>query len=109
MEFAILAVLVVSVITNLITLRGLKSLQLSYEAVEIFPLIDSASTCSCGEELLERVEKIFTRAEKPVPTPPDESHYAWKNVKEEPVKAPPSPHGPPPIPGPLARPYGFPL
>lgn len=37
----------------------------------------------------------------------NEAYQAWKNVKEVLPVAGPSPHGPPPKPGPLERPYGF--
>lgn len=108
MEFVISALLVVTIITNLVLVNTVKKSHSS--GFEILPVLESKE-CDCKTAFIEEVKTILLplvedKAPKPIPKP-DESHFAWRNQKEEPKQAPPSPHGPPPTPGPLQRPYGF--
>lgn len=114
MELIIIVTLLATVITNLMTFRIVKKLQLLPQ-VELVPtILESIKECNCGTWLTEEVKEIkeivLPKSEevsvKISPTP-DDSYHAWTNHVEEPVLASPSPHGPPPIPEPLARPYGF--
>lgn len=111
MEIMVSIILVVSIISNFLMINNLKKLH--SQTIETLPLEIGSIDCDCKEGLLQEFTEIITpllneKTDKIVtPLTPDESHYAWRNQKEEPTKAPPSPHGPPPIPGPLQRPYGF--
>lgn len=111
MEFAIIVMLFLVAITNVDMVIAMKKLRAHSEEVELSPPVTGLTECKCGVELFDMVKGILqpTVEEEPVktPSPPDESYSAWRNQKEEPKVAPPSPHGPPPVPGPLERPYGF--
>lgn len=110
MELVITIVLIASIVTNFVTFRSFKKLQ--SHPVELSPVIESIG-CDCKVGLVEEFKEVLLplleeKADKiPSPKAPDESYMAWRNQKEEPKTAPPSPHGPAPIPGPLERPYGF--
>lgn len=108
MELVIVIALIVSVITHAVSIYNLRKLQ--PKPVELFSSVTESIGCGCGEGLIEEVKELRSIIEEQktkLPVPPDESHYAWRNQKEEPKVAPPSPHGPAPLPGPLERPYGF--
>jgi|ERR1700746_1090676 len=112
MEILISIVLIVLVISNIALFRAVKKLQLQSLPIQFAP-VTGILDCDCREGIVKEFTEIITplleaKADKiTVPSTPDESHFAWRNQKEEPKVAPPSPHGPPPIPGPLERPYGF--
>jgi hypothetical protein len=111
MEFVISALLIVVAFSNIAIFKSLKKLQSQSISVDLAPPVTGVIDCDCGEGLFEGVKQILgpllEEKSVPAPTPPDESHLAWRNRKEEPQVALPSPHGPPPVPGPLERPYGF--
>ncbi len=110
MEFAISIVLILSVITNLITIHNIKNLQWHPVETELLPVLESAS-CDCGIGVVEDIKAVILpllEAKPKATLPADDAYKAWKNRAEEPIVASPSPHKPPPIPEPLARPYGFP-
>lgn len=108
MEFVTAIALVMMALSNIAVFKQLQKLQLHPTVINLSPPVTGLIECHCGEGLVEEPQEILDQ-EKSVNTPsvPDESYFAWKNHKEEPTVAPPSPHGPPPIPGPLERPYGF--
>jgi hypothetical protein len=111
MEFVIAVALVISTIANIVIFKRLQNLQPHPISVELSPPVTGLIECGCKEELFAEVKAIIgplvEKESVQVPSPPDESYSAWRNHKEEPSVAPPSPHGPPPKPGPLERPYGF--
>ncbi len=110
MEIVIALVLIIVAISNIAIFKGLQGLQ--SPPVEHFQTVNEVIGCDCKDGLSKEVEELRTLLDEkvnkpPSPPVPDESHFAWKNQKEEPNVAPKSPHGPPPAPGPLQRPYGF--
>lgn len=111
MEFVITAALIISTFANIAIFKKLQRLQSHSVAVELSPPVTGLIECNCREELFAQVKEILLplteKEQVKTPSPPDESYFAWKNQKEDPVVAPTSPHGPPPTPGPLERPYGF--
>lgn len=116
MELVNVLVLLATVIVNVVTLHALKKLQSHPLEVELLPVLESTG-CDCGCSMADNIKdelskeiKLLLEGQSPTETSPpipDESYHAWQNRKEEPTVAPPSPHGPPPVPGPLERPYGF--
>jgi hypothetical protein len=111
MELTVALIAVLSVISNVLIMKHCKKVQLHSDSVE--PVVLESSECNCHLQLSEEIRDtvLLVLEEQKLKSMPkqDESHKAWRNQKEEPIKAPPSPHGPPPKPEPLARPYGFPL
>lgn len=111
MEFAIIIALFLVAITNVDMVIAMKKLREHSGEIELSPPVTGQIECKCGIELLDAMKEILQPSveEEPIktPSPPDESYSAWRNHKEEPTVAPPSPHGPAPVPGPLERPYGF--
>jgi hypothetical protein len=113
-QFLIVVGLLLVVRSNWVALRKLNKIE--ERQILLLPVLDPV------QELLEDVReiKVITVSirdsfvslqeevvETPLPPAPDESHKAWKNRVEQPKLAPITPHGPPPVPGPLERPYGF--
>lgn len=107
MESVLFIILIINVIVSLTTIYLVNK---KFQVHELVPVLEPTE-CKCASELIEELKRALIPIvlEEPVkvPTPPDDSHKAWKNRVEEPSVAPHSPHGPPPIPGPLERPYGF--
>lgn len=107
MEITLAITLILSVITNLLFVNAFRQ---SRRPTEVTAVLETVG-CSCGEELASELRGLLLPLikEEPIKVPaiPDDSHNAWKNRVEEPIQAPPSPHGPPPKLEPLARPYGF--
>ena len=104
MELVLLAGLIACSISNVVLIRKIKN----YSEVTTTLEVLEQPHCDC----ISKVEELLGsfKPEEPIRLPePDESHFAWKNRREEPRIAPPSPHRPAPVPGPLERPYGFPL
>src|SRR5258708_15030615 len=102
MEFAVIIALILVAITNVDMVIAMKKLQSHSVEIELSPPVTGLVECHCGAELFDAVKEVLQPlivVEEPVKTPsvPDESYSAWKNQKEEPIVAPESPHGPPPV------------
>lgn len=107
MELSLIIFLTVNFLTNLMVVRNLRSKRLNW--VEIPATVETFEGCDCASKITELFLPLL-KEENQVPVKAvDESHKAWINRTEEPTVAPPSPHKPPPIPGPLERPAGFAL
>lgn len=98
MDFAIIVLIITNIVTNLYLIHTLEN----QKPIVIEPQWEGITV---RVELPTEEPKV----EEPSVVVDNEKYKAWKNVTYEPVKAPPSPHGPPPIPGPLQRPSGFAL
>lgn len=106
MELIIAIILTTNIITNLIVIGNLIKFQSNkYEIFINNPaLVENSLSGNETEEILPLpLEEVPVVPPKTV----EGSYHAWENRIEEPVKASPSPHGPPPKPGPLERPTGF--
>jgi len=112
MELVVLTLLTVTIALNLMVLFRLRFRPNEVELTTTLEAIEGCRcTCSAVKEGPATVESPLPIPalvpQAPGPTAADEAYHAWKNRTEEPVLAPPSPHGPPPKPGPMQRPYGF--
>lgn len=105
MDFLVIFLSIVNILTSLLVYRkllGPKLENVQYVFVQPTPTESGSPEPILQEPVVEELVGASAAVD-------NERYQAWRNVKEEPVKAPIPTHHQPSVPasGPLERPYGF--